>query len=61
MCFFCLKPGYTGDDCSINIDECLTTTSCPENSICVDGVNKALCECTDGKVGENCEKGSSHK
>ena len=49
--------GFTGSDCSININECLAIT-CPQNSTCQDGVNSAKCVCLDDKVGENCEKGN---
>lgn len=46
-------PGFTGEDCHIEIDECLEA-DCPENSVCVDGINSFTCECLGGYSGENC-------
>ena len=46
-------PGYTGEECEINIDDCLDA-ACPENSMCVDGVNSFTCQCLEGFSGENC-------
>ena len=48
-------PGYTGEFCEQNIDECLEAT-CPENSECVDGINSYSCECLPGFGGENCKR-----
>ena len=48
-------PGYTGEFCEQNIDECLEAM-CPENSECVDGINSYSCECLPGFGGENCTK-----
>ena len=47
-------PGYTGKNCSIDIDECVDA-ECPGNSTCVeDTVNSFACECNPGFEGENC-------
>ena len=45
--------GFTGSDCSTNIDEC-TNSSCPANSQCVDGIAGFQCECDEGFQGDNC-------
>ena len=36
--------GYTGSRCEINIDDCQSAV-CPNNSMCVDGVNSYQCIC----------------
>ncbi|XP_005112951.2 protein crumbs [Aplysia californica] len=46
-------PGYTGDNCEINIDEC-APQPCDYNSTCIDGVNGYTCECVPGTTGFNC-------
>ncbi len=46
-------PGYTGQECDINIDEC-QEAPCPKNSVCVDGVNSFTCRCLEGFSGPNC-------
>ena len=45
--------GFTGSDCSTNIDEC-TNSYCPANSQCVDGIAGFQCECDEGFQGDNC-------
>ena len=47
------EPGFTGEFCHINIDDCLEV-NCSRNSHCVDGVNHYACVCTPGYTGENC-------
>ncbi len=49
VCF----PGYTGQECKINIDKC-QEAPCPENSVCVDGVNSFTCRCLEGFSSQNC-------
>lgn len=46
-------PGFTGEGCAVDIDECLDVT-CPSNSKCVDGIDSYSCTCLDGFSGENC-------
>ena len=36
--------GYTGPRCGVNIDDCQSAV-CPNNSICMDGVNSYECIC----------------
>ena len=36
--------GYTGPSCEVNIDDCLSAI-CPNNSMCVDGINSYECIC----------------
>lgn len=46
-------PGFTGIACETNIDECLEA-NCPQNSLCLDGIDDYTCECFQGFSGENC-------
>ncbi|XP_045615647.2 protein crumbs [Procambarus clarkii] len=46
-------PGFTGDMCEINIDEC-ESDPCV-NGVCYDGVNSYSCKCWPGYEGVNCE------
>ena len=48
--------GYTGSQCGTNINECVGS-SCPTAASCIDGINTYTCQCNDGKVGSNCDKG----
>nr|CAD7258850.1 unnamed protein product [Timema shepardi] len=45
--------GFEGGNCEININEC-TLMPCPEDRVCVDGVNTRDCRCMDGFSGDNC-------
>lgn len=46
-------PGFTGDYCEINIDECASDPCI--NGNCIDGINAYSCECSPGYEGSNCE------
>ncbi|XP_022085321.1 protein crumbs-like isoform X2 [Acanthaster planci] len=46
-------PGYEGETCSIDIDEC-AVDPCANNGTCVDGVNSYTCTCAGGWEGLNC-------
>ncbi|XP_054726522.1 protein crumbs isoform X4 [Anastrepha obliqua] len=46
--------GYEGDDCSIDIDECLVAT-CKNNATCIDKVADFQCRCLPGYDGRFCE------
>ena len=47
-------PGYTGKNCSIDIEECLAA-DCPENSTCIeDAPGSFVCSCHPGFEGEDC-------
>ena len=53
--YYCIcEPGFTGDHCKINIDEC-ASNPCVHGK-CVDGINKYDCVCKNGYWGKNCEK-----
>lgn len=45
--------GWTGPDCSVNIDDC-KDTACFHGATCVDGVGSFYCLCTPGKTGLLC-------
>ena len=47
-------PGFTGDFCAINIDEC-ASVDCSGRGVCSDGVNSYTCACQDGYSGVNCQ------
>ena len=49
--------GFTGKRCGFNINDC-RDNECPANSVCVDGINGYTCQCGDGKIGEDCQKGT---
>ena len=52
-------PGWIGQDCNINVDECLASgdggQNCKNNGTCIDGINSFSCECQPGFMGEFCE------
>ncbi|XP_038055058.1 sushi, von Willebrand factor type A, EGF and pentraxin domain-containing protein 1-like [Patiria miniata] len=49
-------PGFTGQRCQTNIDDCGTGPSpCDNGGICVDGVDSFSCECPHGFTGQVCE------
>ncbi|XP_049322590.1 protein crumbs homolog 2a [Astyanax mexicanus] len=48
------QPGYTGETCSVNIDECVSEP-CQNGGQCEDRVNGYVCICADGYRGVECE------
>uniref|UniRef100_A0A2C9KBM1 Uncharacterized protein n=1 Tax=Biomphalaria glabrata TaxID=6526 RepID=A0A2C9KBM1_BIOGL len=50
------EPGYTGQNCSVNIDDCaLNPHGCLHNGICQDQVNTYNCSCKSGFDGDHCQ------
>uniref|UniRef100_A0A4W5MEM6 EGF-like domain-containing protein n=1 Tax=Hucho hucho TaxID=62062 RepID=A0A4W5MEM6_9TELE len=47
-------PGFVGDDCSVNYDEC-EDQDCQNGAVCVDQVDGYTCTCPQGYSGELCE------
>jgi hypothetical protein len=45
--------GFEGSNCEVNIDDCVQA-SCPDNKVCVDGVNSYDCRCRQGFMGDDC-------
>lgn len=43
--------GYEADDCSININECLSN-QCKNEAECIDGIANYTCQCKTGWTGE---------
>ena len=48
-------PGFTGETCQTNIDDCVEAQNCSGRGQCVDGVNSFTCECSPGYSGTLCE------
>ena len=49
-------PGYTGQYCEENIDDC-TPDSCTANtSVCIDMLSEFFCRCPIGWSGDRCQK-----
>lgn len=46
--------GYTGKNCSVNIDEC-APKPCQNNGSCTDAINGYNCSCLPGFAGKNCD------
>ena len=46
------QSGYTGSDCSVDINEC-TTATCTANSNCVNTAGSYMCRCEDGYASAN--------
>ncbi|XP_075691631.1 protein crumbs homolog 2 isoform X2 [Rhinoderma darwinii] len=47
------QPGFTGENCSVNIDEC-ASAPCQNGGSCFDYLNGFLCECAPGYSGVLC-------
>ncbi len=53
--FMCAcPPGFTGKNCSVEINECFPNNSCPGNSTCIDELDSYSCTCNTGFEGDNC-------
>ncbi|XP_060104406.1 cubilin [Heteronotia binoei] len=48
-------PGWTGANCTENIDEC-SSNPCQHGGSCIDGVNGYSCECTNTWTGPECQR-----
>ena len=50
------NPGYTGQQCQIDINECLLMVpECSGQGWCMDGINSYTCNCDEGYTGRDCE------
>ncbi|NXW85293.1 NCAN protein, partial [Alopecoenas beccarii] len=48
-------PGFTGENCEIDIDDCLSSP-CQNGGTCIDEVNAFVCLCLPSYGGSRCEK-----
>ncbi len=53
--FVFLDPGWTGIDCSIDIDECKIIQPCKAARTCINLRGSYKCQCLDSFTGQNCE------
>lgn len=47
------KPGYTGERCNLDFDECLSVP-CHNNATCINLINDYECHCPAGYEGKDC-------
>ncbi|XP_019622001.1 PREDICTED: von Willebrand factor D and EGF domain-containing protein-like isoform X2 [Branchiostoma belcheri] len=57
--YSCVCPGYTGQLCETEIDECQSNPC--SNGTCIDYVNGYNCTCAEGYIGINCDVSVNNK
>ncbi|XP_021234620.1 neurocan core protein [Numida meleagris] len=55
VCSCSCAPGFTGENCEIDIDDCLSSP-CQNGGTCIDEVNAFVCLCLPSYGGSRCEK-----
>ncbi|NXK14027.1 NCAN protein, partial [Herpetotheres cachinnans] len=55
VCGCSCVPGYTGENCEIDVDDCLSSP-CQNGGTCIDEVNSFVCLCLPSYGGSRCEK-----
>uniref|UniRef100_A0A672UXF8 Neurocan core protein n=1 Tax=Strigops habroptila TaxID=2489341 RepID=A0A672UXF8_STRHB len=55
VCGCSCAPGFTGENCEIDIDDCLSSP-CQNGGTCIDEVNSFVCLCLPSYGGSRCEK-----
>lgn len=52
----CLGTGFEGDNCEVNINECLTLSPCQNQGRCNDTRGDYTCACSQTFCGKNCQR-----
>ncbi|XP_014742658.1 PREDICTED: neurocan core protein [Sturnus vulgaris] len=55
VCGCSCAPGFTGENCEIDIDDCLSSP-CQNGGTCIDEINSFVCLCLPSYGGSRCEK-----
>uniref|UniRef100_A0A8B9P1J8 Neurocan n=1 Tax=Apteryx owenii TaxID=8824 RepID=A0A8B9P1J8_APTOW len=55
VCGCSCAPGFTGENCEIDIDDCLSSP-CQNGGTCIDEINAFVCLCLPSYSGSRCEK-----
>ena len=54
-------PGFRGDNCAIDINECSETFGiCQNGGQCFNSIGSYTCQCATGWTGQNCTEGSTN-
>ncbi len=51
--FLTLLQGFTGDNCEVNVDDCVGIVCDDPLKVCMDGVNQHECLCKPGYLGKS--------
>ena len=51
-------PGFTGNNCEINHDDCVDNNACEPNGKCIDLIHGYVCICLDNFYGIDCSTNS---
>ncbi len=54
-------PGFTGDYCELDVDECATSSPCSAESVCINMVGWYMCTCPQGYASHHNPLDATHK